>query len=39
METFFAPTRADVERYQRLRGIGIDLSHKIVKTIPRQTFY
>lgn len=39
MGTLFAPTRADVERYRRLRGLGMDLSHRIIKTIPRQTIY
>jgi len=38
MATSFSPTRPDVERYRRLRAVGIDLSHKIVTTIPRQAF-
>lgn len=39
MGTPFAPTRADVERYRRLRGLGMDLNHRIIKTIPQQTIY
>jgi hypothetical protein len=34
--TPFCPTRKDVERYRRLRALGRDLNHRIIKTIPRQ---
>lgn len=39
MGTPFTPTRADVERYRRLRGVGMNLNSKIVNTIPRQTIH
>jgi len=39
MGTSFAPTPADVERYRRLRALSTELNHRIIKTIPRQTFY
>ena len=32
----FIPSPADVERYQRLRGLARDLNSRIVKTIPRE---
>ena len=32
----FIPSPADVERYQRLRGLTRDLNSRIVKTIPRE---
>jgi hypothetical protein len=37
MENPFSATPKEVERYRRLRALGMDLSHRIVKTIPRQT--
>ena len=33
-----SPTRQDVERYRRLRALGLDLNHRIIKTIPRQAY-
>jgi hypothetical protein len=38
MATPFAPTRADVERYRRLRAAGRDLNYRIIKTIPKQAY-
>jgi hypothetical protein len=32
----FSPTRQDVERYRRLRAVGMELNHKIIKTFPRR---
>jgi hypothetical protein len=34
----FCPTPKDVERYRRLRALGMDLNHRIIKTIPRQAY-
>jgi hypothetical protein len=38
MRTPFFPTPQDVERYRRLRAANMVLSHKIVKTVPRQAY-
>ena len=32
----FIPSSLDVERYQRLRRLGQDLNHRILRTIPRK---
>ncbi len=38
METRYSPTRQDVQRYRALRAIGMELNHKIVKTLPGRAF-
>lgn len=38
MGSSFTPTPKDVERYRRLRALGMDLNHRIIKTIPRRAF-
>jgi hypothetical protein len=35
----FIPSPADVERYQRLRGLARDLNHRIIQTIPREAMH
>jgi hypothetical protein len=32
----FTPAPADVDRYMRLRALGLDLNHRMVKTIPAE---
>jgi len=32
----FSPTKADVERYTRLRAVSRELNRKMVKTVPRE---
>jgi hypothetical protein len=34
----FVPTRADVERYRRLRALGRELSHRILNTVPKRAY-
>ncbi len=36
MGTDYSPTLDDVERYRRLRVLSMDLSHRMIKTIPRK---
>jgi len=38
MATPFAPTGQDVERYRRFRALSMELSHRIVKTIPPRAY-
>jgi hypothetical protein len=38
MATPFTPTRQDVERYRRLRAVSIELSQRLIKTIPSHAF-
>ena len=39
MATPFSPTRQDVERYRRLRALSMELTDRIVKTIPKHIHY
>jgi hypothetical protein len=36
LSSTFIPSPADVERYERLRGLARDLNSRIVKTIPQE---
>jgi len=38
MAPSFSPNRQDVERYRRFRGLGIELSRDLVKTIPKRAY-
>jgi len=38
MAILFSPTRQDVERYRSLRSLSMNLSHRIVQTIPNRAY-
>ena len=38
LRSTYIPSPADVERYQRLRGLARDLNHRIIQTIPPEAF-
>jgi hypothetical protein len=38
MATSFSPAEQDVERYPRFRALGIEVSHRMVKTIPKHAY-